>query len=107
MNYLLARKRSASSLAYNQEDFVPPSTQNSYEGKAPNIYISCSDYETTLATKGSFMKDSNLGITNESREECQTLLCAEQGVPKDSLFCDTAGSLRAGTMLELSETSRR
>ncbi|KAH7378852.1 hypothetical protein BKA64DRAFT_559695, partial [Cadophora sp. MPI-SDFR-AT-0126] len=45
-------------------------------------------YKTILATKGSFIDESDLGITDKSKNNLQTLLSAEQQVPHDSLFRD-------------------
>lgn len=45
-------------------------------------------YTTLLATKGSFIDKSVLGVTNESKILCRRLLESEQEVPKDSLFRD-------------------
>jgi len=45
-------------------------------------------YEIILASKGSFMADHALGITDGSRRACQELLEAEQTVPDNSLFRD-------------------
>jgi hypothetical protein len=45
-------------------------------------------YETLLATKGSFMNKSDLGIKNEAKKTYLELLDAEQTVPHDSLFSD-------------------
>ena len=41
-----------------------------------------------LERKGSFMKESKLGVTGESLIMCKTLLTSEQTVPKDSMFRD-------------------
>ncbi|PQE24631.1 reverse transcriptase protein [Rutstroemia sp. NJR-2017a WRK4] len=45
-------------------------------------------YKVLLETKGSFMRKSELGITNTSKTICRTLLEAEQVFPRDSLFHD-------------------
>ncbi|KAL8698607.1 MAG: hypothetical protein Q9201_006476 [Fulgogasparrea decipioides] len=45
-------------------------------------------YSTILATKGSFMDNSDFGITTSSKSICQDLLQTEQTVPQDSLFRD-------------------
>jgi hypothetical protein len=45
-------------------------------------------YKTILATKGSFMGKSKLGITNASKSLCQTIFEKEQTVPQESLFRD-------------------
>ena len=45
-------------------------------------------YTILLEGKGSYMKESKLGVTNASLTICTTLLDLEQTVPKDSLFRD-------------------
>ena len=45
-------------------------------------------YTTLLEGKGSYMYKSDLGITKESKDLCQSVLESEQVVPKDSLFRD-------------------
>ena len=45
-------------------------------------------YTTLLEGKGSYMKESKLGVTGASLVRCKTLLDSEQTVPKDSLFRD-------------------
>ncbi|KAL2374503.1 hypothetical protein RJZ57_001033 [Blastomyces gilchristii] len=45
-------------------------------------------YRMLLETKGSFMKESKLGITDASKSSYQTLLDAEQRAPENSLFHD-------------------
>jgi hypothetical protein len=93
MNHLLARKKSSSSLRGKQSEAgsaVPssttPSDQKPREAKsAPYTRLS---YTTVLATKGSFMDKSGLGITDTSKSLCRNLLEKEQTVPQDSLFRD-------------------
>lgn len=46
-------------------------------------------YAVRLETKGSFMRTSELGITDTSKTLCRTLLEAKQVVPEDSLFQDS------------------
>ena len=95
MNPLLARKR----LSRGSLTTIPvtPSDQ------LPRAVISASyqdrRYETILASKGSFMDNSELGIGDESKSLCRTLLKKEQPVPQESLFRhdileDTCGNLR-------------
>ncbi len=102
MSHLLARKKSfrgkqseASSVASSSST---PSDQRPSEAKS-SPYARPS-YEIVLATKGSFMGKFELGITEESKRLCRTLLSAEQSVPRDTLFHDekfeeTCQSLRA------------
>ncbi|ESZ97439.1 hypothetical protein SBOR_2128 [Sclerotinia borealis F-4128] len=45
-------------------------------------------YTKILAIKGSFLKESDLGITDTSKILCRTLLEAEQSIPQDTLFRD-------------------
>jgi hypothetical protein len=93
INHLLARKNSSSSLRDKSSESgstapssTTPSDQKPREEKsAPYKHAR---YELLLKTKNSFMDESDLGITDKSKEEYQTLLDADQTVPKDSLFRD-------------------
>ncbi|PQE08397.1 reverse transcriptase protein [Rutstroemia sp. NJR-2017a WRK4] len=93
MNHLLARKKSSSSFRGKQSEAgsaapssTTPSDQKPREAKS-SPYARPS-YETVLATKGSFMGKFELGITDESKRLCRTLLEAEQSVPQETLFRD-------------------
>jgi hypothetical protein len=105
MNHLLAKKKSSSSLRAKQSEAgsatpssTTPSDQKPREIKS--IPYTRPSYETVLATKGSFMGKSDLGITDVSKGLCRNLLEAEQSVPQDTLFRDdlfdeTCESVRA------------
>ena len=92
-NHLLARKRSSSSFRGKQSEAgsvtpssTTPSDQKPREAKsAPYTRPS---YATVLATKGSFMDKSDLGITDASKSLCRNLLEKKQTIPQDSLFRD-------------------
>jgi len=93
MSYLLARKRSSSSLGSKKSEAssvttssTTPSDQKAREVKS--IPYQDARYETILATKGSFMGKSELGVTATSKSLCRTFLETEQTVPDDSLFRD-------------------
>ncbi|OJD12442.1 hypothetical protein AJ78_06957 [Emergomyces pasteurianus Ep9510] len=77
----LRRKNSNSSLASSTT-----SDQKSRDGKSAK-YRSPS-YETVLATKGSFMAESDLEVTDLSKGWCQKLLYEKQKTPKDTFFKD-------------------
>jgi hypothetical protein len=91
LNHLLARRKSSSSLRGRQSEAgsatpssTTPSDQKPREAKsAPYARPS---YTTVLATKGSFMDKSDLGITDTSKSLCRILLEKEQTVPQDFLF---------------------
>ncbi|GAP92014.1 hypothetical protein SAMD00023353_6100220 [Rosellinia necatrix] len=86
---ILARKRSLSAFGRkrsNSATSTTPSDQKPREEKSAPYRDS--RYETLLATKGSFMKNSRLGITEASKETCYALLNTEQAVPNESLFRD-------------------
>jgi hypothetical protein len=88
MAHLLARKKSSASLSRknSESSMETPSDQQLREEKsAPYKHPS---YEILLATKGSHMNESKLGITSASKRDIQTLLDTETGVPNDSLFSD-------------------
>ena len=91
LNHLLARRKSSSSLRAKQSEAgsiasssTTPSDQKQRETKStPYARLS---YTTVLATKGSFMDKSDLGITDASKKLCRILLEKEQTVPQVSLF---------------------
>lgn len=105
MNHLLAKKKSSSSLRGKQSEAssVTPSSTTPSDQKpreAKSIPYTRPSYETVLATKGSFMSKSDLGITDISKKLCRNLLEAKQSVPEDTLFRDdlfdeTCESVRA------------
>jgi hypothetical protein len=93
MNHLLARKKSSSSLRGKKRESSAgsPSTTTSSDQKPREIKSAPykhPSYATVLATKGSFMGKSDLGVTDASKSLCRTLLDTEQTVPQDSLFRD-------------------
>ena len=93
MSHLLARKRSSPSFRGRQSEtsFVTLSstTPNGEKQRAAkNIPYQDPRYETILATKGSFMGKSELGITDTSKSLCRTIFTKEQTVPQESLFRD-------------------
>ncbi len=54
--------------------------------------------------KGSFMSESNLGITDKSKADFQALLNIEQTVPRDSLFCNDLFKLTCEKIQDRNET---
>ncbi|KAK0829687.1 hypothetical protein LTR03_016079 [Friedmanniomyces endolithicus] len=93
MNYLLARKKSATSLGRKKSDpgsVTPSSTMPSDEKprEAKSAPYARSSYATILATRGSFMDKSEQGITHRSKGLCSSLLEKAQTVPLESLFRD-------------------
>ncbi|PGH09898.1 hypothetical protein AJ80_07608 [Polytolypa hystricis UAMH7299] len=92
MNHLLARKKSTASLRrkHSNSSLVTssntPTDPESRDGKSAK-YRSAT-YETLLAIKGSFMRKSDLGITDRSKGICKELLERDQPVPKHTLFRD-------------------
>lgn len=93
MNHLLAKKKSSSSLRGKQSEVgsITPSSTTPSDQKpreAKSIPYARPSYETVLATKGSFMGKSDLGITDMSKKLCRNLLEAKQSVLQDTLFRD-------------------
>jgi len=93
MSHLLARKKSSSSLRRKQSEPASdtpssntPSDQKPREAKSAPYQDP--RYKLLLSTKGSFMSESDLGITKTSEETYLNLLNAKQTVPRDSLFRD-------------------
>lgn len=91
MTHSLARAKSTDSLRRKQSGSsnasdLTPSDQQPRENKS-TVYRTAK-YATILATKGSFMDKSSLGITNASKTFCQTLLNRKQTIPQNTLFRD-------------------
>ncbi|KAI0111843.1 hypothetical protein F4814DRAFT_368312 [Daldinia grandis] len=90
MEHLLARKQPLSSIGArkrsNSASSTTPSDQKPREEKSAQYRDS--RYETLLATKGSFMAQSKLGITSQSKTLCRNLLEMEQRFPENTLFRD-------------------
>ncbi|KAK3669157.1 hypothetical protein LTR78_010963 [Recurvomyces mirabilis] len=93
MSYLIARKKSATSLGRKKSDsssVTPSSTTPSDEKprEAKSAPYARSSYATILATKGSFMDESERDITDTCKSLCSDLLESEQTPPLESLFRD-------------------
>ena len=91
MSHLLAKQKLPPPLRRktSADSMTTPSDQQPREVKSAKYKTT--SYETVLATKGSFMNESEsptLDITNTSKSLCRTLLQSEQTVPQDSLFRD-------------------
>ena len=86
LSHLFARKRSSSSLKRSQSTFQTPSDQLPREVKSAQYKDP--EYEDQLERKGSYMRKSDLDITDDSRDLCRNLLQLEQIAPQDSLFRD-------------------
>ncbi|KAK2593666.1 hypothetical protein QQS21_008635 [Conoideocrella luteorostrata] len=89
MQHLLARKKSLSSLGRkrsNSATSATPSDQRPREEKSAPYRDA--RYKTVLATKESFMYESDLGINKESKDECVALATSDQSTPENSLFRD-------------------
>ncbi|KAK4242980.1 hypothetical protein C7999DRAFT_45091 [Corynascus novoguineensis] len=86
MDRLLAWKKSSSNLRKRSisATSTTPSDQKPREEKS--VPYRDLRYKTLLETKGSFIDKSELGITDESKTLCQTLLKTVQAEPQDSLF---------------------
>ena len=101
MSHLLARQKSSGSLPRRQSALasvdpvstaptsVTPSSLTPSDQKPREVKSAPYQdprYELLLSTKGSFLKKSDLDITQESKKSYLNLLEARQTVPKDSLF---------------------
>ncbi|EDN02462.1 conserved hypothetical protein [Histoplasma mississippiense (nom. inval.)] len=92
MSHLLAKKKSTASLLHKSSNSSlvtssnTPTDQESRNTKS--VRYRSATYETVLATKGSFMRKSDLGITDRSKEILKELLKKDQPVPKHTLFRD-------------------
>lgn len=103
MNHLLARTKSSSSLRGKQSEAgsAAPSSQKPREAKSAPYQSP--QYRTLLETKGSFMHKSDLGIADNSKTVCRTLLETEQIVPEDSLFQDDLFDKTCGMIQDRNE----
>ncbi|KAL8380600.1 hypothetical protein RB595_005056 [Gaeumannomyces hyphopodioides] len=75
-----SRKRSNSAASATASD-LKPREEKSAQYRDPR-------YKMLLATKGSFMDESTLGITEESKKTYVALLESEVVIPNDTLFRD-------------------
>ena len=82
---LLVRKRSSASLRRQNSALKTASPSDLSREENMGKYSS-PGYETELANKGSFMRESDLDITDESKALCQTLLDSDNTLVQDSLF---------------------
>ncbi len=103
MSHLLARQKSSGSLRRRQSGLasvdpastaptsVAPSSTTPSDQKPREVKTAPyqdARYEVLLATKGSFMDPSDLGIKNKSKKTYLELLGGKQTVPHNSLFGD-------------------
>jgi hypothetical protein len=88
MNHLLARRKSSSSLRGRQSEASSTGSSDQKPRDVKSAPYQDARYETILATKGSFMGKSELGVTATSKSFCRSLLETEQTFPDDSLFRD-------------------
>jgi hypothetical protein len=77
MNHLLARKTSSSSLCGRQSEASSTSSRDQKPRNVKSAPYQDACYETILATKGSFMGISELGVTATSKSFCRSLLETE------------------------------
>jgi len=86
MDRLLARKKSSSNLRKRSISAISttPSDQKLREEKSAPYRDP--RYKALLETKGSFMDKSELGVIDESKTLCRTLLEIAQAEPQNSLF---------------------
>ena len=87
-SYLLAKKKSTNSLRRkgSESNLQTPSDQLPREAKSARYQSA--RYEVKLEEEGSYMRESNLGITDNSESVYLDLFKSKQAVPQDSLFRD-------------------
>ncbi|KAL2871633.1 uncharacterized protein BJX67DRAFT_377383 [Aspergillus lucknowensis] len=89
LEHLRARKKSLLSLSRKRSgpcaSTIPSDQKPREEKSAP---YQDPRYETLLATKGSFMNESDLGLAKESKDTYLALLSSTQRIPSDTLFQD-------------------
>ena len=97
-SHLFARKKSSASLRRKRSEpasVAPSSAMLSYTipisqkpREVKSVPYRDPRYRLLLSTKGSFMKDSSVRITEKRKQTYRKLLNAKQKVPSDSLFRD-------------------
>lgn len=91
MAHSLARTKSTDSLRRKQfesSNASDPTTSDQQPRENKSRIYKTAKYATILATKGSFMDKSFLGITDASKTFCKTLLNRKQTIPQNTLFRD-------------------
>ncbi|KAI9744261.1 MAG: hypothetical protein M1818_002413 [Claussenomyces sp. TS43310] len=88
MQYPRPIRKSPTSLRRRQSDSSLTGSSDQLPREAKSAQYRTVNYSIILATKGSFMDESDSGITTSSKSICQSLLHTEQTVPQDSLFRD-------------------
>lgn len=88
MKYPRPNRKVPTSLRRRQSDSSLTGSSDQLPREAKSAQYRTVNYSIILATKGSFMDESDSGITTSSKSICQSLLQTEQTVPQDSLFRD-------------------
>ena len=119
MSHLLARQKSSGSLRGKQSAHISVNPASVATSSAAPSSTTPSDqkprevksapyqdprYKLLLSTKGSFMEESALDITEKSKKSFLNLLDAKQKVPKDSLFRDDVFKRTYQKMQDRNET---
>lgn len=86
--YLLARKKSSVSLNQENSDISGGISGDRKSRESKSAPYRHAGYPTLLATQGSYMKESKLGITVENKNTYQKYLSEKQELPENSLFRD-------------------
>lgn len=85
---LLATKQPRSLVRHERSEFSYGTLSEQRRRDEKGAFYTHPSYETLLASKGTFLTKSDLGITDASKSHCQTLLTTDQQVPQVSLFRD-------------------
>lgn len=86
--HLFARKKSSASLRRKNSQSTLQTGSDQLPREVKSAQYRNSDYVLELEVEGSYMHDSDLNITDDSKSLCRRLLQMEQTVPQDSLFRD-------------------
>ena len=86
LRHLLARQRSSSSLGRKRSQTTLHTPSDQLPREVKSLQYKDAEYGEMLAKMGSYMRESDLDITDDSRNLCESLLQFEQDVPRDSLF---------------------
>lgn len=86
--YPLPVKENSASLRRKQLDLNLTESSDQKNRESKSVPYRDVRYATSLAIKGSYMRESDLGIANTSLSSCETLWSSGQTVPIDSPFRD-------------------
>ncbi|KAI1123341.1 hypothetical protein F5Y10DRAFT_286287 [Nemania abortiva] len=104
MEPFLPRERCLLSQSRERSDSATSNTSDQKQMRQKNAPYRSPRYVIALESKGSFMFDSKLGVSDDSKALCTTLLETPQTVPQGTLFRDDAFESTCGKLQDQCET---